>query len=133
MESPMKERRIVRTEAAPGAIGPYSQAVVAGCLVHCSGQIPIDPATGELVEGTIAIQTERVLSNLGGLLEAAGSSLARVVKCNVYLKDMGDFGAMNDVYARFFSGDEPPARACVEVARLPKDVAIEIDCIALCD
>lgn len=127
----MAQRRIVRTNLAPAAIGPYSQAVVAGGFVHCSGQICIDPKTGELVPGDIAAQTELVLTNLGELLKAAGSSLDHVVKCNVFLTDMGDFAAMNEVYAKFFAMDEPPARACVEVRRLPKDVQVEIDCVAL--
>lgn len=120
----------VSTTGAPGAIGPYSQAIVAGGFVHCSGQIGIDPASGELVSDDVARQAERVLTNLAAVLEAAGSSLAHVVKCNVYLTDMGDFAAVNEVYARFFP-EPPPARACVEVSRLPKDVQVEIDCIAL--
>lgn len=124
-------RRVVSTPAAPAAIGPYSQAVVAGGLVHCSGQIPLDPDSGELVEGDVAAQTERVLANLRAVLEAAGSSLERAVKCTVYLRDMQDFAAVNEVYARAFAGEAPPARATVQVARLPKDVAVEIDCLAL--
>lgn len=127
----MSDRRIVRTRRAPGAIGPYSQAVIAGGFVHCSGQIAIDPETGELVAGDVAAQTERVLENLAAVLEEAGTSLSRAVKCTVYLADLGDFAAMNEVYARYFSGESPPARACVEVRRLPKDVAVEIDCLAL--
>ena len=128
----MNERKIVSTSGAPGAIGPYSQAVVAGGLVHCSGQIALDPGSGALVgEGDVVAQTERVLANLCAVLEAAGSGPARVLKCNVYLKDMGDFAAVNEVYGRTFPGDEPPARACVEVSRLPKDVLVEIDCVAL--
>lgn len=127
----MSQRRVVSTPSAPAAIGPYSQAIVAAGLVHCSGQVALDPETMTVVEGDVVVQTERVLENLSAVLEAAGSSLARVVKCNVFLKDMGDFAAMNEVYARFFEGDEPPARACVEVARLPKDVRVEIDCVAL--
>ena len=129
----MTTRRIVSTPGAPAAIGPYSQAVVGGGLVHCSGQIPIDPATGRLIEGDVTAQTERVLANLKAVLEAAGSSFARVLKCQVFLKDLRDFEAVNAVYARAFEGLEPPARACVEVARLPKDVDVEIDCVALCD
>jgi 2-iminobutanoate/2-iminopropanoate deaminase len=120
----------VSTAEAPGAIGPYSQAIVAGGLVHCSGQIGIDPASGELVSKSVTVQTERVLENLGAVLEAAGSGFERVVKCNVYLTDMGDFAEMNEVYARYFP-DPPPARACVQVSRLPKDVQVEIDCVAL--
>jgi len=127
----MTSRRPVQTDLAPAAIGPYSQAIVGGGFVHCSGQIPLDPKSGELVGGDVAAQTEQVLKNLGEVLKAAGSSFERVVKCNVYLVDMGDFAAMNGVYAKFFAGDEPPARACVEVRRLPKDVAVEIDCVAL--
>lgn len=127
----MSDRVPVRTSAAPAAIGPYSQAVVAGGLVHCSGQIAIDPRTGEVEGADVGAQTERCLANLRGVLEAAGSDLGRVVKCNVYLADMGDFAAMNEVYGRFFEGAAPPARACVEVARLPRDVRVEIDCVAL--
>ena len=115
---------------APDAIGPYSIAVVAAGFVHCSGQIAIDPATGDVIEGDVAAQTKQVLTNLSAVLEAADSNLARVVKCNVYLASMDDFAAMNEVYGTFFAAS-PPARACVEVSRLPKDVAIEIDCVAL--
>jgi len=129
----MSSRRIVSTQDAPAAIGPYSQAVVGGGLVHCSGQIPIEPATGQLIEGDVSAQTERVLANLKAVLEAAGSSFARILKCQVFLKNLSDFEAVNAVYARAFEGLEPPARACVEVARLPKDVDVEIDCVALCD
>jgi 2-iminobutanoate/2-iminopropanoate deaminase len=127
----MSARRPVSTPSAPTAIGPYSQAIVAVGLVHCSGQVGFDPARMELVEGGVAAQTEQALRNLGAVLEAAGSSLARVVKCNVYLQDMGDFATMNEVYGRHFSGGAAPARACVEVARLPKDALVEIDCVAL--
>lgn len=129
----MTDRRIVSTPEAPAAIGPYSQAVVAGGLVHTSGQIALDPATGEVVAGDVRAQARRVLENLRGVLHAAGSSFARVVKCTVYLKDMGDFAALNEVYAEYFVGEEPPARACVEVSRLPKGVDVEIDCVALVD
>lgn len=122
----------VSTPDAPAAIGPYSQAVVAGGLVFCSGQIAIDPATGQVEHLSIQLQTRRVLTNLKAVLEAAGSSLDRVVKVTVYLKDMGDFGVMNEVYAEFFSAHKP-ARAAVEVARLPRDVWVEIDAIALVD
>jgi 2-iminobutanoate/2-iminopropanoate deaminase len=124
------ERRIVKTEDAPGAIGPYSQAVVAGGLVYASGQIPIDPSTGQFVEGGIREQTAQVLRNLSKVLEAAGSSLGRVVKTTVFLADMHDFGAMNEVYAEFFS-EEPPARSTVQAARLPRDARVEIDVVAL--
>lgn len=128
----MTTRKIISTTGAPGAIGPYSQAVVAGGMVHCSGQIALDPQSGALVgEGDVVAQTERVLTNLSAVLEAAGSGPEQVLKCNVYLKDMGDFAAVNEVYGRTFSGEEPPARACVEVSRLPKDVLVEIDCVAL--
>ncbi len=122
---------IVTTDRAPRAIGPYSQAVVAaGGWIFCSGQIPLDPATGAVVAGGIAEQTRRVLENLRAVLEAAGASLADVVKTTVYLKDLGEFQAMNETYARFFP-ERPPARATVEVARLPKDVRVEIDCVAV--
>ena len=100
-------------------------------LVYCSGQIALDPGSMERVEGDVAAQTEQVLRNLGNVLEAAGASLDGVLKTTVYLKDMGEFGAMNEVYGRFFSEDAPPARATVEVARLPKDVRVEIDCVAV--
>ncbi|HEX8352590.1 MAG TPA: RidA family protein [Pyrinomonadaceae bacterium] len=126
----MTERRIVKTEGAPGAIGPYSQAVVAGGLVYTSGQIPIDPATGQFVEGGVREQTAQVLRNLSGVLEAAGSSLARVVKTTVFLADMDDFAAMNEVYAGFFP-EGPPARSTVQAARLPRDARVEIDVVAL--
>ena len=124
----MKDR--VQTENAPQAIGPYSQAVKASGLVFASGQIPIDPATGVVVEGSIAEQTERVLNNIKAVLEAAGSSLERVVKTTVFLADLSDFGEMNEAYGRFFA-DVPPARSTVEVSRLPRDARVEIDAIAL--
>lgn len=123
-------KQTVSTTQASAAIGPYSQAVRANGFLFLSGQIPLDPSTGQLVAGDIAVETERVLKNLAGVLEAAGSSLARVVKTTVYLKDLGEFAKMNEVYARFFPS-EPPARATVEVARLPRDARIEIDLIAL--
>lgn len=122
-------KKIVRTNDAPAAIGPYSQAVVSQGLVFVSGQIPLDPATGSLVEGDVALQTAQVLRNLEAILRAAGSSLAGVLKTTVYLKDMNSFPAMNKVYEGFF-GESLPARATVEVARLPKDVSVEIDAIA---
>ena len=122
-------KKIVSTTAAPKAIGPYSQAVVYGGLVYLSGQIPLDPETSQLVEGDVATQTERVLLNISAVLEQAGSSVAAVLKTTVFLKDMGDFAKMNEVYARFFS-ENPPARSTVEAARLPRDVRVEIDCIA---
>lgn len=120
---------IISTEKAPAAIGPYSQAVVSHGFAFLSGQIALDPVTGKLAEGDVAAQTERVLENLKAILTACGSSLERVVKTTVYLKDMGEFARMNEVYARYFPGN-PPARATVEAARLPRDVRVEIDCIA---
>ena len=123
-------RQIVQTKEAPGAIGPYSQAVIANGFVFTSGQIPIDPATGEFVSGGIAEQTQQVLKNLKAVLEAAGTGLQQVVKTTVYLADMQDFTAMNEVYATFF-GAEPPARSTVQAARLPKDARVEIDVVAL--
>lgn len=122
-------KRIISTSDAPPAIGPYSQAVAASGLVFLSGQIPLD-ASGKLVEGDIASQTEQVLKNLSAVLAAAGSSLARVVKTTVYLKDMNDFPRMNEVYGRYFTAEQP-ARATVEVSRLPRDVKVEMDLIAL--
>jgi len=123
-------KEVIATDRGPKAIGPYSQAIKANGFVFVSGQIPLDPRTQQLVEGEVARQTERVLENLKGIVEAAGSSLDRVVKTTVFLKDMGDFAAMNDVYGRYFSS-QPPARATVEVARLPRDVRVEIELIAL--
>lgn len=120
----------VHTAEAPKAIGPYSQAIKAGGMVYCSGQIPLDPATMAVMEGTVGEQTRRVMANLQAVLVAAGSSLEEVVKTTVFLRDMNDFAEMNDVYGEFFK-DRPPARSTVQVARLPKDVAVEIDCIAL--
>ena len=124
----MKET--ILTEKAPGAIGPYSQAVKAGNMVFCSGQIPIDPTTGEFVSNNVAEQTHQVLINLSAVLEAAGTSLNNVVKTTVFLADMNDFTAMNEIYAEFFS-DNKPARATVQAARLPRDARVEIDCIAI--
>jgi 2-iminobutanoate/2-iminopropanoate deaminase len=123
-------RRIVSTESAPQAIGPYSQAVSFGNFVFSSGQIPIDPRTGQFVEGGIAEQTEQVLKNLSEVLRAAGVGLGDVVKTTVYLADMGDFAAMNEVYGRFFP-ENPPARSTVQAARLPRDARVEIDVIAV--
>ena len=120
----------IQTEHAPAAIGPYSQAIKAGGFVFASGQIPIDPKTGEFVAGGIAEQTERVLKNLAAVLEAAGSSLDRVVKTTVFLADMKEFGAMNEVYGKFFTG-APPARATVAAAGLPRDARVEIEAIAV--
>ena len=121
---------IVRTEAAPKAIGPYSQAVIANGFVFCSGQIPLDPVTGELVGDTIEAQTERVLLNLDAVLRAAGTDLAHAVRTTIFLHDLADFAAVNAVYALHFPID-PPARATVQVSRLPRDVKVEIDLIAV--
>lgn len=124
------ERTVVITDQAPAAVGPYSQGVRIGNLVYTAGQIPLDPATGKLVEGGIEAQTRRALQNLQAVLEAAGSSLANVVKTTVFLQDMGDFGAMNGIYAQFFGGS-PPARSAVQVAALPLGAQVEIEAIAL--
>lgn len=121
---------VISTEAAPGAIGPYSQAIKTGNMIFCSGQIPIDPATGEFVSSDIAEQTEQVLKNLAEVLKAAGSDLNGVVKTTVFLADMGDFTAMNEVYGKYFD-ENKPARATVQAARLPRDARVEIDCIAV--
>jgi len=123
-------REVIATKDAPQAIGPYSQAIKAAGLVFCSGQIALDPASGTIVGSDVAQQTERVLRNLAAVLAAAGSRLDRVVKTTVFLKNMGDFAAMNEVYGRHFK-TAPPARSTVEAARLPKDVLVEIDVIAL--
>lgn len=123
-------KKIISTDDAPKAIGPYSQAVVANGFAFLSGQIAIDPATNQLIEGDVAAQTGRVLENLKAVLTAAGSSLPQVVKTTVFLKDMGDFVKMNEVYGRYFS-ENPPARATVEAARLPRDVKVEIECVAM--
>lgn len=122
-------REAVATPSAPQAIGPYSQAIRTGDLLFVSGQIPLDPATGTLVDGDIAVQTRRVLENLGGILNAAGAGYADIVKTTVFLLDMNEFAAMNAVYAEFFPAP-PPARSTVQVSRLPRDVRIEIDAIA---
>ena len=121
---------VVSTPAAPKALGPYSQALVAGGFVFCSGQIPIDPATNSIEAVAVEDQTRQSIKNLSAVLEAAGSSLSNVVKTTVFIKDMNDFAAVNGVYAEMF-GDTKPARSCVEVARLPKDVKVEIECIAV--
>ena len=122
--------KTVATNNAPKAIGPYSQAIVHNGLAYLSGQIPLDPATGQLVEGDIAAQTARVLENLKAVLEACGSGLPRVLKTTVYIKDMAEFARMNEVYAKYFS-DNPPARSTIEAARLPRDARVEIDAIAI--
>lgn len=120
----------IHTDRAPTAIGPYSQAIRAGGMIFSSGQIPLDPVTMQMVEGGIAAQTEQVLNNLAQVLQAAGASLQQVVKTTVYLADMNDFAAMNEVYAKFF-GETRPARSTVQAARLPRDARVEIDVIAL--
>jgi 2-iminobutanoate/2-iminopropanoate deaminase len=125
-------KEIIATDRAPRAIGPYSQAVRAGNIVFASGQIPIDPATGEFVAGGIAEQTDQVIRNLAAVLEAANSGLKQIVKTTVFLVDMNDFTAMNEVYGRFF-GENPPARATVQAARLPRDAKVEIEAIAIFD
>ena len=122
-------KQVIATSQSPKAIGPYSQAIVSNGFVFVSGQIPLDPATGALVPGGIAEQTARVLENLQAVLAAAGSSLEQVVKTTVYLKDLSQFAAMNEVFARYFP-QNPPARAAIEAARLPRDVLVEIDAIA---
>ncbi len=124
----MKE--VVATTGAPKALGPYSQAIRANGFVFCSGQVAIDPATNQVLDGDVSAQTDRVLKNLTAVLQQAGTSLDNVVKTTVFLKSMGDFAAMNETYAKYFTSN-PPARSTVEVARLPKDVLVEIDVIAL--
>lgn len=122
-------RQVISTENAPKAIGPYSQAIVYNGLAFLSGQIPLDPATGQIVEGGIAEQTEQVIRNMAAVLEACGSSLGKVLKTTVFVKDMTEFAAMNQVYAKYFAVD-PPARSTVEAARLPRDVRVEIEAVA---
>lgn len=127
----MSEKRIIQTSDAPAAIGPYSQAVSVGTFVFCSGQIPLDPQTGELVgEGDVTAQCHQVLKNLDAVIKAANSDFNKVVKTTIFLKSMNDFAAVNEVYAKYFEANAP-ARATVEVSRLPKDVLVEIDAIAL--
>jgi 2-iminobutanoate/2-iminopropanoate deaminase len=123
-------REVIATDQAPKAIGPYSQAIRAAGLVFTSGQVALDPATQQVISGDITAQTDRVLKNLSAVLQAAGSSLDKALRCTVFLKSMGDFAAMNEVYGRYF-GAAPPARTTVEAARLPKDVLVEIDVVAL--
>ena len=125
----MTDKKVVSTDAAPKAIGPYSQAVIAQGFAFLSGQIALNPATNTIIDGDIAAQTGQVLENLKAVLAACGSSLDQVVKTTVFLKDMGEFAKMNEVYARYFTHN-PPARATVEAARLPRDVRVEIECIA---
>jgi 2-iminobutanoate/2-iminopropanoate deaminase len=125
-------RKPIHTDAAPAAIGPYSQAVQAGGLLFCSGQIALDPLTGQLIVAPdVRAQTDRVMKNLGAVLEAGGASFASVVKTTIYLTDMQSFGTVNEVYGAFFEGSEPPARATVEVSGLPKGVLVEIDAVAI--
>src|SRR5512142_475751 len=123
-------RQVIATNGAPKAIGPYSQAIRANGFIFVSGQTPIDPTNQQLISGSVGEQTERVLRNIEAILKQAGSSMAKIVRCGVFLKDMNDFGAMNEVYAKFFSSD-PPARSTIQAARLPKDCQVEIDAIAL--
>ena len=126
------DKKAVHTGSAPKALGPYSQAIVAGGVVYCAGQIPLDPATGNIATGGVAEQTHQVLKNLRAVLKAAGSDLGRAVKTTVFLKNMNDFAAMNEVYGRAeYFGADPPARSTVEVARLPRDVLVEIEVVAL--
>jgi 2-iminobutanoate/2-iminopropanoate deaminase len=127
----MKTR--IQTDHAPAALGPYSQAIVTGNMVYTAGQTPIDPATGKLIVGTIEEQTHRVLQNIKSVLEAAGSSLAKVVKTTVFLTSMSDFAAMNGVYAQYFNTDAPPARSTIQVAGLPLGAMIEIETVAILD
>ena len=123
------KKEVISTEKAPGAVGPYSQGIRVGSLLYTAGQIALDPKTGKMIERDIAIQTKRVLLNLQGVLEAAGANLDQVIKTTVFLQDMANFGAMNEVYEQFFS-DQPPARSTVEVSRLPLDALVEIEAIA---
>ena len=123
-------REVISTEHAPKAIGPYSQAIRANGFIFVSGQTPIDPSNQQLITGTVGEQTERVLRNIEGILKQAGSSMHKIVRCGVFLKDMNDFAAMNEVYARFFPST-PPARTTIQAARLPKDCQVEIDAIAV--
>jgi 2-iminobutanoate/2-iminopropanoate deaminase len=125
-------KKVVQTDTAPKALGPYSQAIVAGGMVYCAGQIPLDPASGNIVAGGVAEQTHQVLKNLRAVLKAAGSDLDRAVKTTVFIKNMNDFAAMNEVYGRpEYFGSATPARSTVEVARLPRDVLVEIEVVAL--
>lgn len=123
-------KQIIHTEKAPAAIGPYSQGIKAGNLLFISGQVPFNPETMEIVEGGVEAQTARVLENLKAILAEAGASFENVVKTTVFIKDMNEFGAINEIYANYF-GENKPARACVEVARLPRDVRVEIEAIAV--
>jgi len=124
------KKQIISTDKAPGAIGPYSQAVQIGRFLYTSGQIPLDAATGQIIEGDVQAQTKKVMENLQGVLAAAGTSLDNVIKTTVFIKNMDDFAKINEIYAQYFPNN-PPARSCVEVARLPRDVQVEIEVIAL--
>lgn len=123
-------RDVIHSEKAPKAIGPYSQAIRTGNTVYLSGQIPLDPATGELVPGDVSAQTQQVMNNLEAVLAAAGCTFANVVRCGIFLTDLGDFGKVNEIYGRYFP-QNPPARATVQVAALPRGARVEIDCIAV--
>lgn len=123
--------KAISTQHAPGAIGPYSQAILANNTLYCSGQIPLDPKTGQMVTGDIKLETERVMENLAAVLAEATFGWAHVVRTTIFLADMNDFAAVNEVYGRYFNDLTPPARATVQVARLPRDARVEIDCIAV--
>ncbi|OKH18228.1 RidA family protein [[Limnothrix rosea] IAM M-220] len=126
------EKQIIRTDNAPAPVGPYNQAIAAsGKMLFCSGQIAIDPSTNTIIEGDVQAQTKQVMANLEAVLTASGATWSNVVKTGVFLKDMNDFAAVNSIYASYFDEATAPARACVEVARLPKDVLVEIECIAV--
>ena len=126
------EKQIIQTDKAPAPVGPYNQAIAAsGKMLFCSGQIAIDPSSGTIIDGDVQTQTKQVMANLAAVLEAAGADWSNVVKTGVFLKDMNDFAAVNEIYATYFDEATAPARACVEVARLPKDVLVEIECIAV--
>lgn len=124
------DRKVIKTDRAPAAIGPYSQAVQAGELVFVSGQIPLDPESGEVVSGDVRSQTRQALNNLSAVLQAAGSSLEKVVKTTIFITNMDEFSLVNEVYGEFFE-NRPPARSCVQVCRLPRDVAVEVEAIAV--
>lgn len=126
------EKQVIRTDSAPSPVGPYNQAIAAsGKMLFCSGQIAIDPSTGTIIDGDVQAQTKQVMANLAAVLAEAGAAWSNVVKTSVFLKDMNDFAAVNAIYAEYFDEATAPARACVEVARLPKDVLVEIECIAV--